>query len=144
MKNCKSGHWASIHLCSQGLTFPTYKMRKVGRWPIQKCDDICAEALKTANINVRYCHWSKMESPGPRLSCLCPVLLVMPFPGLASSGSRLLSCPFISRERQGRVLSEDWLCDLELISGLVLCISQQAGVFSSRGCPPNPQTWDFP
>lgn len=68
---------------------------------IQKCDDICAEALKTANINVRYCRWSKVENPGPRLSHLCPVLSVMLFPGLASSGSRLLSYPFISRERQG-------------------------------------------
>lgn len=111
---------------------------------IQKCDDICAEAFKTANINVRHCLRTKVENPGPRLSRLCPVLSVMPFPGLASSGSRLLSCPFISRERQGSVLSEGWFCDLELISGLVLCISQQARVFSSRGCPLNPQTWDFP
>lgn len=40
-----------------------------------------------------------------------PVLSVMPLPGLASSGSRL------PRERLGSVLSQDWFCDLELISG---------------------------
>ena len=45
----------------------------------------------------------------------CPLLSAMPYPGLASSGTRLLLCPYPSREWQGSGLSQYRFWDLELI-----------------------------
>lgn len=59
---------------------------------------------------------------GLRLSCLRPgvlppLLSVMPFAGLASSGTRLLLCLYPSREWQGSGLSQYGFWDLKLIFG---------------------------